>query len=178
MTKYNAPVSLAVLWQRWQEIEGLPEHDKAVLAELAAMEERFIEWPADNPADLLAKLKFLAHLARDHDWNDRLEKLYGSIEGGLKESWFKGYRIVCDMDDDLSRIENMSRALSIFTIAEEVWNDERDSMSAQALLFALDDGCKNLREAQEKLGDLTSTNCSRLLRKLKAAAAEVEGGAA
>jgi hypothetical protein len=176
MTKQDTPVSLAILWERWEEIGKLHKHDDEVRAELIVIEDRIIEQPARTPADLMVKLKFLAHLARDHDWSDRLEKLYGSIEGDLKESWHKGHRIVCNMDDDLRLIENMSRALSIFTLAQDVWNDERDSMSAQALLFALNDGCKNLRDAQEKLGDLTYPYDGRWLRKLKAAA-DVEGGA-
>lgn len=98
MTKHDIPVSLSVLWQRWDELEGLPEHDKAALAEFDAIEQRIIEQPAENFADVLAKLKFLAHLAREHDWNDRLEKLHGSIEEGLLNQ--VSYR------DPLSRIED------------------------------------------------------------------------
>jgi hypothetical protein len=154
MTKYDAPVSLAVLWQRWQEIEELPEHDKAIHIELDAIEKQIVEQPADKLADLMAKLNFLAHIARDHDWNDQLEQLFSSIKEGLEKSWYAGYHIVCDVDADLSLIENMSRALQVFTIAEDVWNDERDASAAQALLFKLDDGGKNVRDAQSKLGDL------------------------
>ncbi|MGA8399006.1 MAG: hypothetical protein WB697_03915 [Stellaceae bacterium] len=72
-------VSLALLWERWQEIEELPEHDKTVLAELNVIEARIIDQPAKNARDLVAKLKFLAHIARDHDWDDKLEKLHASI---------------------------------------------------------------------------------------------------
>ncbi len=72
-------VSLALLWQRWQEIEELPEHDKTVLAELNVLEARIIDQPAKNARDLVAKLKFLAHQARDHEWDDSLEKLHASI---------------------------------------------------------------------------------------------------
>jgi hypothetical protein len=154
MTKHDAPASLAAVWQRWQEIEKLPDHDDKIIAELNAIEEQIIERPADKPADLTVKLKFLFDLARDHDWNDRIEKLYRSIEGGLEKSWCAGYRVVCDMDADLSLIENMSRALQVFAIAEDLWNDERDASAAQALLFKIDDGCAKVREAQSKLGDL------------------------
>ena len=53
-------VSLALLWERCQEIEELPEHDKTVLAELNVLEARIIDQPAKNARDLVAKLKFLA----------------------------------------------------------------------------------------------------------------------
>jgi hypothetical protein len=50
--------------------------DPALLAELDAIEKQVIDRPSSNPADLKAELKFLALIARDHDWNDRLETLY------------------------------------------------------------------------------------------------------
>jgi hypothetical protein len=191
MTNHDAPASLTAVWQRWQEIEKLPDHDDKINAELNAIEEQIIERPADKPADLKVKLKFLFDLARDYDWNDRIEKLYRSIEDGLEKSWCTGYRVVCDVDADLSLIENMSRALQVFTIAEDVWNDERDASAAQALLFKLDDGCKNVREAMSKLGDLLYpwdsvrdqadlfARCRKIERlQQAAAAAEVEGGSA
>jgi hypothetical protein len=53
-TKHDRPVSLSVLWQRWQEIEELPAHDDKACAEFAAIEDRIINQPAGNPADLRA----------------------------------------------------------------------------------------------------------------------------
>ena len=99
MTNHDIPVSLAVLWQRWQELDELPEHDKAIHAELAAMDKQIVEQPAENFSDLLAKLRFLAHQARDLEWDDRLEKLYASIEDGFRNQ-------VGDRDNPLSRIED------------------------------------------------------------------------
>jgi hypothetical protein len=59
ITKRDTPVSLAVLWQRWQEIETNETEieradagDKALFAELSAIEKQIIERPADNPPDL------------------------------------------------------------------------------------------------------------------------------
>jgi hypothetical protein len=148
-------VSLTALWQRWQELEELDDHDDKVHAEFNAIEKQIIDRPADTPPDLLAKLKFLALIARDHDWDDHLEKLYASIEDGLKKSCYAGYRIICDLDGDMSLIENMAQALSIFTLAEDVWNNEPDAAAAQHLIFTIRDSCKNLREAHGKLADLT-----------------------
>jgi hypothetical protein len=183
-------LSLSLLWQRWQELENFPEHDDKVHAEFNAIEKQMIEQPADSPPDLMAKLNFLAHIARDHDWNDQLEQLFSSIKEGLEKSWYAGYHIVCDVDDDLSLIENMSRALQVFTLAEDVLNDERDASAAQALLFKIDGGCANVRKAQSKLGDLLYPwdrvrdqaalfdRCRKIERLQQASAAEAEEGAA
>jgi hypothetical protein len=154
MTTTIETVSLAALWHRWQAIEALPEHDDRVQAELNAIEKEIIDQPAVNPADLKVKLTFLASLARDHDWNDRIEKLCQSIETGLEKSLFAGYKIVCDFDADMRVIESMTRALSIFTLAEDVWNDNLDALAAQTLIFNITDSCKNLRDMHGELADL------------------------
>src|ERR1700749_706372 len=96
--KHDIPVSLSVLWQRWEELEKLEDHDDQVHAEFNAMDKRFVEQPAETFSDLLAKLRFLAHQARELEWDDRIEKLYASIEDGLSNQI--GHR------DPFSRIED------------------------------------------------------------------------
>jgi hypothetical protein len=110
MTKHDTPVSLAILWQRWQEIEKLPEHNDKILAERNAIENQIIDQPAETSADLFAKLKFLAHLARDHDWNDRIEKLYGSIEDAQRNQ-LNGRDPLSRIEDELIKIKGIGECL-------------------------------------------------------------------
>jgi hypothetical protein len=170
----TTPVSLAALWRQWQKIDALPEHDDKIHAALNAIEKEIIDRPADNPADLKAKLKFLANLASDHDWNGRIEKLYQSIETGLEKSLDTGWQIICDFDDPMRLIENMSQALSIFTLAEDVWNDERDAVCAQALLFNIKDSCKKLRDLYSEIADLLRPRSERLKPEIVELMAERE----
>ena len=110
MTKHEIPVSLSVLWQRWEVLEGLPEHDKAVRAEFDAIEKQIIDQPAENFADVFAKLKFLAHVAREHDWNDRLEKLHGSIEDAISNQVGDGNPL-SRIEDELIKIKGVGECL-------------------------------------------------------------------
>jgi hypothetical protein len=75
----DRPVSLSVLWQHWQELEEV-EHGEKEFAEFNAIEERMLNQPAGTAADLLAKISFQEHLARDAGWDERIEKLYASIK--------------------------------------------------------------------------------------------------
>lgn len=94
------PMSLSVLWQHWQKMEKLPEHSKELWENVfGPIERRLISDTAENTSDLFAKLQFLAHLARDHDWDDTIEELYKSIEDGYD-------RLVAKNQDAWTILEN------------------------------------------------------------------------
>lgn len=131
MTKYDAPVSLAVLWQRWEEIgtneaeiERANACDKTLFAELDAIEKQIIERPAEGPPDLMAKLKLLAHLARNCGWDELFEKLYHSIEDGLEKSWHRNMTkleptvlglMLGSLRDELVKIDGVALCLTGMT---------------------------------------------------------------
>jgi hypothetical protein len=111
-------VSLALLWQRWQEIETDEKEiaradagDKTLFAELNAIEKQIIDQPAETFSDLLAKLRFLAHILHDHDWDDiRVEPLYASIADGLSNQ-IPHRNPLSRLEDALFKIKGVSECL-------------------------------------------------------------------
>jgi hypothetical protein len=97
---YKIPMSLSVLWPRWQELEKLEDHDKKVLAEFDAIEDRIVGDEVENTADLLVKLRHLPHLSRDFEWSEKTDRLYQSIIDGYQ-------KLVVKNRDPWTDLENM-----------------------------------------------------------------------
>jgi hypothetical protein len=61
------------------------------------------------------------------------------------------FGLVAGMEDPLVGIERIARAIHVFTIADDIWTDERDAMAVQGLLDALEGYRKQLEKVHSEL---------------------------